>query len=79
MKGNAYKSSYVRSILCERKLSCERHTAKPNSGRYCEIRNIRIKSGGMYYFLKVLENIDAHMNCTGPVELHSYPESPNRA
>lgn len=50
-----------------------------NSGRYCEIRNIRIKSGGTCYFLQVLENIDAHMDCTGPVELHAHPESPNRA
>lgn len=49
-----------------------------NSGRYCEIRNIRIKSGGMCYFLQVLENIDAHMDCTGPMELHAHPKSPNR-
>lgn len=50
-----------------------------NSGSYCEIRNIRIKSGGMCYFLQVLETSDAPMDCTGPVELHSYPESPSRA
>lgn len=50
-----------------------------NSGSHCEISNIRIKSGGMCYFLQVLENSDAHMDFTGPVELHSYPESPSRA
>lgn len=50
-----------------------------NSGRYRKIRNIRIKSGGMCYFLQVSENIDAHTDCIGPVELHSHPESPNSA
>lgn len=73
LKWKAYKSSYVRSIPCERESSTGNEYSKTeslgNSGRYCEIRYIRIKSGGMCYFLQVLENIEAHMDGTGPVVL----------